>query len=146
MSDLTIGVNNQIDAQKASNCPSAWFAPASSQHGLASGALLQTVTSAETVFTIELHIVSGIQSGLYTTTSSPASITPLMFYSEQEFVFSFLNIYNALEQNKKTCTTANGIFSLENFRGMLLKETSNGIVKLLSPFYVLERAKELNYV
>ena len=74
------------------------------------------------------------------------SNTRLRFFSEEEFVFSFMNLYNSLEQGKKFTLTSNGVFCIENVNSVILKNNINGIVSLLSPIYVLERAKELGYV
>ena len=70
----------------------------------------------------------------------------LKFYSEEEFVFSFINLYNSLQAEKKFCVTANGVYNLENINSVVLKSCKNGVFALLSPIYILEKAKEFEYV
>lgn len=70
----------------------------------------------------------------------------LKFYSEEEFVFSFINLYNSLQEGKKFCVTANGVYNLENINSVVLKSCKNGVFALLSPFCILEKAKEFEYV
>lgn len=77
--------------------------------------------------------------------SSPSPPSSLTFYTEEEFVFSFMTIYNDISSGKKVTLTSNGLISIENVIGIKLTETINGVKMLVSPFYILKRAKELNY-
>lgn len=70
----------------------------------------------------------------------------LNFYTEEEFLQSFVNVYDAINTNKKFVTTASGVYNVENISSIHAKEYKNDLQRLLSPIYVLERAKELKYV
>jgi hypothetical protein len=67
------------------------------------------------------------------------------FYSEEEFVFSFVTLYNDMQSGKKFSTTSNSIIDIQTLTGIKLVQNINGVKLLLSPFYVLKRAKELKY-
>lgn len=70
----------------------------------------------------------------------------LKFFSEEEFVLSFINLYNALQEGKSYAVTGDGVHNIQNVNNITLKNNINGIISLISPLYVLERAKEFGYV
>jgi hypothetical protein len=74
----------------------------------------------------------------------PSSLN-LKFFSEEEFVFSFVNMYNDLSKGEKYSITSNSVINIENINEILLHQYLNGVKMLISPFYVLKKAKELNY-
>jgi len=68
-----------------------------------------------------------------------------VFYSEEELVFSFIKIYNALLKEEKFVATTHSVIELSYIKTMSVKSTINGVVSLISPIYLLEKAKEFKY-
>lgn len=91
-------------------------------------------------YTIEINIKSDINNHYYIPTLC------IDLYSESEFIASFVHINDAMSNNKKFAITACSIYNIEDIKFIHYKEYKDGIARLLSPYYILERAKELNYV